>query len=42
MIVQVFRHLAIFSLMPTNLGMFASLDAQLEMAHRSSCLEVTY
>lgn len=32
---QVFRRLVTFSVVPTNLRMFSSLDAQLEMAHRS-------
>lgn len=35
---QVFRRLVIFSVVPPNLGMFSSLDAQLEMAHSSLCL----
>lgn len=35
---QVFRRLVTFSVVPTNLGMFSSLDALLEMAHRSLCL----
>lgn len=35
---QVFRHLLTFSVVPTNLGMFSSLGAQLEVALRIFCL----